>query len=82
MEAKRVAAGLCVVGVLAGCANMDSSEQRTLSGAAIGTAAGALIGELATGQPLHGAVLGAAAGAAGCTTVTRNRRGSESTGTL
>jgi osmotically inducible lipoprotein OsmB len=65
MEAKRVAAGLCVVGVLAGCANMDSSQQRTLSGAAIGTAAGALIGELATGQPLHGAVLGAAAGAAG-----------------
>jgi osmotically inducible lipoprotein OsmB len=65
MEAKRVAAGLCVVGVLTGCANMSSSEQRTLSGATIGTAAGALIGELATGQPLHGAVLGAAAGAAG-----------------
>jgi osmotically inducible lipoprotein OsmB len=65
MKAKRVAAGLCVLGVLAGCANMSSSEQRTLSGAAIGTAAGALIGELATGQPLHGAVFGAAAGAAG-----------------
>ena len=41
---------------------MSSSEQRTLSGAAIGTAAGALIGELATGQPLHGAVFGAAGG--------------------
>lgn len=50
---------------LAGCANMSSGEQRSLSGAAIGTAAGALIGALATGQPLHGAALGAAAGAAG-----------------
>lgn len=28
-------------------------------------AAGALIGELATGQPLHGAAIGAAVGAAG-----------------
>ena len=55
----------CLTGGLTGCANMSSGEQRTLSGAAIGTAAGALIGELATGQPLHGAVLGAAAGAAG-----------------
>lgn len=52
------------VGV-SGCADMSSGEQRTLSGAAIGTAAGALIGELATGQPLHGAAIGAAAGAAG-----------------
>jgi osmotically inducible lipoprotein OsmB len=52
-------------GSLSGCANMSSGEQRTLSGAAIGTAAGALIGELATGQPLHGAAIGAAAGAAG-----------------
>ena len=50
---------------LGGCAGMSDTQQRTLSGAAIGTAAGALIGELATGQPLHGAVLGAAAGAAG-----------------
>ena len=60
----RLLSAITVVGSLAGCANMSSGEQRTLSGAAIGTAAGALIGELATGQPLHGAVLGAAAGAA------------------
>ena len=50
---------------------MSSSEQRTLSGAAIGTAAGALIGELATGQPLHGAAIGAAAGAVGGTACRR-----------
>lgn len=65
MEATKVTLALCVLGGLAGCANMSSSEQRTLSGAAIGTAAGALVGELATGQPLHGAAIGAAAGAVG-----------------
>jgi osmotically inducible lipoprotein OsmB len=56
---------LCLAGGLTGCADLSSSQQRSLSGAAIGTAAGALVGELATGQPLHGAVLGAAAGALG-----------------
>lgn len=60
---------LVLVAVLAvsvsSCADMSSGEQRTLSGAAIGTAAGALLGELLTGQPLHGAAIGAAAGAAG-----------------
>ena len=59
-----VLTAVLAVGV-AGCSNMSSGEQRTLSGAAIGTAAGALIGGLATGQPLHGAAIGAAAGAAG-----------------
>lgn len=44
---------------------MTSGEQRTMSGAAIGTAVGAVIGELATGQPLHGAAIGAMAGGAG-----------------
>jgi uncharacterized membrane protein len=63
-KSKRVLAA-CLAGGLVGCANMSSTEQRSLSGAAIGTAAGALIGELATGQPLHGAAIGAAAGALG-----------------
>lgn len=35
--------------LLSGCANMSSSEQSTLSGAAIGTAAGAVVGA-ATGE--------------------------------
>lgn len=55
----------CLVGGLTGCANMSSGEQRTLSGTLIGAGGGALIGELATGQPLHGAAIGAAAGALG-----------------
>ena len=56
---------LGLVGALAGCANMSSTEQRTLSGAAIGTAGGALIGGMASGRPLTGAAIGAAAGAVG-----------------
>jgi uncharacterized membrane protein len=58
-----LALGVCLS--LAGCTNMTPGQQSTMSGAAIGTAAGALIGELATGQPLHGMAIGAAAGAAG-----------------
>jgi hypothetical protein len=50
---------------ISGCANMSSGEQRTLSGAAIGAGAGALVGSLAKGRPLAGAAWGAAAGAAG-----------------
>ena len=65
MNRRNLVLACCLIGGVTGCANMSSGEQRTLSGAAIGTAAGALIGELATGQPLHGAVIGAAAGAAG-----------------
>jgi hypothetical protein len=50
---------------LAACSSMNDTEKRTLGGAGIGAASGALIGELATGQPLHGAVIGTAVGAAG-----------------
>jgi uncharacterized membrane protein len=65
MKTRNLVLVCCLVGGLEGCANMSSGEQRTLSGAAIGTAAGALIGGLATGRPLRGAAIGAAAGAAG-----------------
>jgi osmotically inducible lipoprotein OsmB len=65
MNTRNLVVACCLVGGLAGCANMSSGEQRTLSGAAIGTAAGALVGGLATGRPMTGAAIGAAAGAAG-----------------
>jgi len=65
MKTRNLVLACCLMGGLTGCANMNSSEQRTLSGAAIGTAAGAVVGELATGQPLHGAAIGAVAGALG-----------------
>jgi uncharacterized membrane protein len=65
MKTRNLLVACCLVGGLAGCSNMSSGEQRTLSGAAIGTAAGALVGGLATGRPMTGAAIGAAAGAAG-----------------
>lgn len=55
---------LVLSGFVGGCANMSTTEQRTLSGSAIGTAGGALIGAL-TGKPLTGAAIGAASGALG-----------------
>ena len=64
MPIRGIVAALVCAGVMMGCSNMSTDEQRTLSGAAIGTAAGALVGELATGRPLEGAAIGAAVGAA------------------
>ncbi|HKM64508.1 MAG TPA: glycine zipper family protein [Acidisphaera sp.] len=49
---------------LAGCSNMTPTQQRALSGTAIGTAGGAVIGAMAGNAGL-GAVIGAGAGLAG-----------------
>ena len=65
MKIRNLVLACCLVIAFTGCANMSSGEQRTMSGAAIGAAAGALIVGLATGRPLRGAAFGAAAGAAG-----------------
>lgn len=52
--------------LLAGCAGMDSTQQRTLSGGAIGAATGAAVGAVTGGLGVAtGAAIGAAAGAAG-----------------
>ena len=63
--------------ILSACANMSDTEKRTMGGAGIGAVSGALIGELATGQPLHGAAIGAAAGAAGGWLYDRHQRAEE-----
>ena len=55
--------GVAAAIVLAGCAGMSDTEQRTLSGAAIGTAGGVAVGAI-TGEWAWAAA-GAAAGAAG-----------------
>ena len=47
-----------------GCAGMSDTQQRTLSGGAIGTGAGAIVGAIA-GHTAWGAAIGAATGAAG-----------------
>jgi osmotically inducible lipoprotein OsmB len=66
---RRIAAVLAVAGLLGltGCANMDSTEQSVLSGAAIGAGVGAGVGAVTGGLGIApaaaiGAGLGAAAG--------------------
>ena len=63
---KTMMAGTGIVLALAsGCADMSSTQQRTLSGAAIGTAAGYALGAVTGMSKGTGMALGAAAGAAG-----------------
>lgn len=50
--------------LLAGCAGMSSTEQRMLSGGAVGASSGALIG-WAAGSPAVGAAVGGGAGVLG-----------------
>jgi hypothetical protein len=57
-------AGVLALG-LSACSGMDSTEQRTLSGGAIGAGAGAALGAITGGSMLGGALIGGAAGAAG-----------------
>jgi osmotically inducible lipoprotein OsmB len=50
--------------VAGGCSGMSTTQQRVLSGGAIGAGSGALIG-WAAGSPAAGAAIGAGAGAVG-----------------
>jgi osmotically inducible lipoprotein OsmB len=62
---KRVAVLLLVAAMLiGGCSGMSNTQQRTLSGGAIGASSGALIG-WAAGCPACGAAIGGGAGLAG-----------------
>jgi len=61
---------------LGGCAGMSDTQQRTLSGAAIGTGAGAVVGAIA-GSAGWGAAIGAAAGAAGGYIYDKNQKSKE-----
>ena len=56
---------LCATLPLAACSNMNTTQQRTLSGAAIGTGVGAATTAVTGGCISCGAAVGAAAGAAG-----------------
>jgi hypothetical protein len=50
--------------ILGGCAGMSSTEQRVLSGGAIGASTGAIVG-WAAGSPAAGAAIGGGAGMLG-----------------
>jgi len=61
---------ICLIAIPAfalsvGCTNMSTTEQSTLSGAAIGAVGGAAIGGLTGGDAGVGALIGGAAGAGG-----------------
>lgn len=63
----RITVGLALALLLAtaGCSNMNSTEQRMLSGGAIGAGTGAVVGAVTGGLGIAtGAAIGAAAGAA------------------
>lgn len=63
--AKPLGIAVLVLGfVVAGCADMSETQQRTLTGGAGGATAGAILGAIG-GNAALGAAAGAAAGAAG-----------------
>ena len=65
---------VCIgLSLLFGCADMTQTQQRTLSGGALGAAAGAGVSAISGGDPLTGAAIGGAGGAA-VGHMTRQRR--------
>lgn len=54
-----------VVVLLTACSGMSNTQQKMLSGGAIGAAAGAGVTAIAGGNPIWGAIGGAAVGTAG-----------------
>lgn len=63
---KALLTAVCLVALpLAACSGMNTTQQRTLSGAAIGTGVGAATTAVTGGCISCGAAVGAAAGAAG-----------------
>ncbi|MEM6487483.1 MAG: glycine zipper family protein [Pseudomonadota bacterium] len=74
MRAIALGSALCLV--LAGCAGLNDTPQRALTGGAAGAAGGALIGAIAGSAGL-GAAIGAGAGLAGGLIVDRVERDRE-----
>lgn len=60
----RLAALLALPLALGACDNMNRTQQRALSGGAIGAAGGAAVGALTGGSLVTGALIGGAGGAA------------------
>jgi hypothetical protein len=60
----RTALALALIAPMAACSGMNRTQQRALSGGAIGAAGGAAIGALTGGSAVTGALIGGAGGAA------------------
>ena len=75
---KKIAIAIILIISLAmgGCSGMSDTEQRTLSGAAIGAGAGTAIGA-ASGNTAWGAAIGTAAGATTGFLYDRHKKGEE-----
>lgn len=65
MKVVRIALVITLALSLMGCAGMSATQQRVLSGGAIGTAAGVGTAAIVGAPIIAGAAVGAAAGAAG-----------------
>jgi osmotically inducible lipoprotein OsmB len=65
MKTVRNSMAILLIGSILGCAGMSSTQQKTLSGGAIGAAGGAALGAIVGGSPAVGAAVGGAAGALG-----------------
>ena len=74
MKRDVVVVSMIVTLFLGGCAGMTTTEQRTLSGAAIGAVGGAAVGALSGGRAGAGAAVGAAIGAGAGYLYDQNRR--------
>jgi len=64
-QALRLAAPVLLLLAVSGCADLNRTEQRVLSGGAIGAASGAAITAVTGGCVACGAAIGGAVGAAG-----------------
>jgi osmotically inducible lipoprotein OsmB len=62
---KILASMIALILLLGGCCNLSSTQQRVLSGGAIGAGTGAAIAAIAGGGVLAGTAIGAGAGAIG-----------------
>jgi osmotically inducible lipoprotein OsmB len=63
MRSRKLLAVVVLFLCTSGCAGMSPTQQRTLSGGAIGAGGGAFLGAVSGGSPAGGAGVGGAAGA-------------------
>ncbi|TIU86920.1 MAG: hypothetical protein E5W06_07855 [Mesorhizobium sp.] len=76
MMIKKVFVAVLMTAALAGCETQTEGQQRATTGALIGGAGGALVGQ-AIGGNTKSTVIGAASGAAGSWRCRRRRRGEQ-----